>query len=215
MKNIVEIKGTKHGLAILINHNYQTEDVKNSLKKQFEKAKGFFEGAEFYFVTEKTIPQKDKEELEEICKEFGLFPKESVVCSHNQINQTISKNLSKHIGLMPEEENEENKLIKGNVRSGQNISFSGNIIIIGDINPGGQISAAGSIIILGALRGVAHAGAKGNENTFVLAYDFKPSQVRIAHKVARNPDTSQETEITGPEVARIENEEIIIEKYNN
>lgn len=215
MKNIVDIKGTKHGLAIHINHNYNTEVIKNSLRKQFEKAKGFFEGAEFYFVTEKTIPQKVKEELEDICKEFGLYPKELTAARHNQINCAVINKKEGHIGLMPEELNEENKLIKGNVRSGQSISFSGNIILIGDVNPGGQIYASGSIIILGALRGIAHAGAEGNETAFVLAYDFKPHQVRIANKIARNPDTGLDTEITGPEVARLENEKVIIEKYKS
>lgn len=44
------------------------------------------------------------------------------------------------------------------LRSGQQISYDGNLIILGDTNPGCQVSATGSIIVYGKLCGTIKAG---------------------------------------------------------
>lgn len=74
------------------------------------------------------------------------------------------------------------------VRSGIEIRHPGTIVIMGDVNPGGEIIAAGDIIIWGRLRGIAHAGNRGNENCLIMALHMNPTQLRIAHYVARAPE---------------------------
>ncbi|WP_231686816.1 septum site-determining protein MinC [Bacillus sp. JCM 19034] len=69
------------------------------------------------------------------------------------------------------------------VRSGQVIEVDGDIILIGDVNPGGKLQASGSIYIMGALRGIAHAGIKGDHSAVISASVLDPSQLRIADKV--------------------------------
>ena len=56
----------------------------------------------------------------------------------------------------------ETKFHRGAVRSGQKLEFEGSIVIMGDVNDGAEVIAGDNIVILGALRGLAHAGAKGN-----------------------------------------------------
>ncbi|MBV8281992.1 MAG: septum site-determining protein MinC, partial [Candidatus Eremiobacteraeota bacterium] len=77
---------------------------------------------------------------------------------------------------------------KGTVRSGQNLSSRGNIVVIGDVNAGGELVAAGDIVVWGALRGVAHAGAEGDESAKVFALRLEPMQLRIATKLAVAPE---------------------------
>jgi septum site-determining protein MinC len=74
------------------------------------------------------------------------------------------------------------------VRSGVEIRHPGTVIILGDINPGGIVVADGDIIIWGRLRGVAHAGAKGNRESLIMALQMEPTQLRIADAVARSPE---------------------------
>jgi len=45
-------------------------------------------------------------------------------------------------------------------------------VVLGDVNPGAEVVAGGDIIVLGALRGVAHAGAMGDEDTVVVPFDY-------------------------------------------
>ncbi|EAM48092.1 septum site-determining protein MinC [Crocosphaera watsonii WH 8501] len=82
--------------------------------------------------------------------------------------------------------------VKTTVRSGVVIRHPGSIIIRGDVNPGGEVIADGDIIIWGHLRGVAHAGAKGNPECCIMALRMQPTQLRIGEAVARPPGEIQE-----------------------
>jgi septum site-determining protein MinC len=75
------------------------------------------------------------------------------------------------------------------VRSGMDIRHQGTIVIMGDVNPGGEIFAAGDIIIWGRLRGMAHAGYPNNPQCLIMALQMEPTQLRIADRVARAPET--------------------------
>jgi septum site-determining protein MinC len=75
------------------------------------------------------------------------------------------------------------------VRSGMDIRHEGTVIIMGDVNPGGEIYAAGDIIVWGRLRGIAHAGYPNNPQCLIMALQMEPTQLRIADRVARAPET--------------------------
>jgi hypothetical protein len=66
------------------------------------------------------------------------------------------------------------------LRSGGRVSFSGDVFVFGDVNAGAEIQAEGNIIVLGALRGHAHAGARGDEGAIILAFDLRPTHLCIA-----------------------------------
>ncbi len=76
------------------------------------------------------------------------------------------------------------------VRSGVEIRHPGAVIILGDLNPGGIVVADGDILVWGRLRGVAHAGAGGNQECLIMALQMEPTQLRIADAVARSPEKS-------------------------
>lgn len=78
-------------------------------------------------------------------------------------------------------------LYKGTVRCGQKVSSPGGLVVLGDVNPGGELVAQGDIVVMGALRGLAHAGAGGQEGCVVSAVCMQPTQLRIAGLIAR-PD---------------------------
>jgi len=72
----VSIKGTRHGLVILLNPDCDYEDIKNSLTEKMETAKGFFRGAKFSLQQQSLseIPAIQRAELENICISHGLIP---------------------------------------------------------------------------------------------------------------------------------------------
>ena len=103
------------------------------------------------------------------------------------------------------------------LRSGQTVSYEGNIFLIGDAHPGSEINATGDITIWGILGGIVHAGSKGNTDAKVRALKLNPIQLRIANLYSRRNDTvnvpyvQKSNEFT-PEEARIEKEQIVIYK---
>jgi septum site-determining protein MinC len=83
------------------------------------------------------------------------------------------------------------------LRSGTRIEFVGHVVILGDVNPGAEIVADGNVLVWGRLRGMVHAGAKGNRNAVICALDLSPTQLRIAEEVsaAIRPQESPKPEI--------------------
>jgi septum site-determining protein MinC len=82
--------------------------------------------------------------------------------------------------------------IKMTVRSGTEIRHSGSIIVFGDVNAGAELISESDIIVYGKLKGMAHAGAKGNAQAIVTALHLDATQIRIASLIARvdSPSTS-------------------------
>lgn len=106
------------------------------------------------------------------------------------------------------------------LRSGQTMSYDGNIVLIGDAHPGSEIIAKGDITIWGVLGGIAHAGARGNNWAKIRALKMNAIQLRISGYYARRPDSmnipfiQRSNEFT-PEEARVDsNKEIAIYKMS-
>ena len=101
---------------------------------------------------------------------------------------------------------------KGTLRSGQSISAMGTIVVVGDVNAGAELIASGDIVVWGALRGMAHAGAQGDESASVYALRLEPMQLRISRCIAIAPPHEKRQKHATPEVARIREGKIAIER---
>lgn len=75
------------------------------------------------------------------------------------------------------------------VRSGMEIRHPGTIVVLGDVNPGSLVIADGDVLVWGNLRGIAQAGAAGNDRCLIMALRLEPTQMRIGSYVARSPET--------------------------
>jgi septum site-determining protein MinC len=92
-------------------------------------------------------------------------------------------------------------VLRTTLRSGVEIRHNGTVVVMGDLNPGSSIVATGDILIWGRLRGNAHAGAKGNGRSRIMALQMEPAQIRIADFVARGPSSTPQQFF--PEVAYV------------
>ena len=48
---------------------------------------------------------------------------------------------------------------------------------------GAHIEADGNIVVFGSLRGLAHAGARGDERSVIISFDLGSPQIRIADHI--------------------------------
>ena len=75
----------------------------------------------------------------------------------------------------------ENRLIEGNIRSGQQIYVKGaDLIVRGTVGAGAEVIADGNIHIYGSLRGKAIAGAGGDASKKIYCYNMQPELISIA-----------------------------------
>ena len=154
-------------------------------------------------VTGKALKNSEMDEIENLIKSYldiqinFDMPKELGLSSIvKAFNQTIKTS--------------ETKFHRGSIRSGKKLEAEGSIVILGDVNAGAEIMATDNIVVLGSLRGLAHAGAKGNKEAIVAAGAFDAVQVRIANIVK---EIDKEAELAKNQVyIHVEGEEIIVEE---
>ena len=101
-------------------------------------------------------------------------------------------------------------VVNQTLRAGSRIESPGTVVVLGDVNSGAEIIAAGDIIVVGKLRGLAHAGANGQEEAAIWAMSLNPKQLRIANYVAQAPEGS---ESSTPERARVVEGRIVVEAW--
>ncbi len=67
-------------------------------------------------------------------------------------------------------------LLDSPIRSGQKISYPGNLVVMGDVNAGAELVAYGDVLVFGSLRGTVHSGA-AEEDGVVIALSLLPTQL--------------------------------------
>ena len=109
----------------------------------------------------------------------------------------------------PREREERAYLHEGCLRSGDCLEHDATVVVLGDVNPGARIRAAGDVIVWGRLRGMAHAGCRGDAAACIAALQLQPQQVRIAAATALGP--GEQAPPGQPEQAVQRNGRIVIE----
>lgn len=207
---LITFKGVKEGIYINIEGN-DIIDIKDELNKKISNSLEFYKGSKLLGIKSNELSGEELLDLKYILKyKYDFIISEEGLPSY--IIDGDNSNLIKEEIIFDGIEEGMTSFVKGTLRSGQVVRYDGNIVIIGDVNPGALIEAGGNIVVLGTLRGVAHAGKGGNPNSIVASYNFNPTQLRIADKIARSPEHGIEG-ISMPEIARIKNEEVVIEPY--
>jgi len=197
------IKGNKEGLNVVININMfkDFDEVLEALVDKLSKGRKFYKACTLKVTTElKYINERDMRRLKDILFEEFLIKD----CIFEDKDEKASKVFN---GIYEGR----TKFIRKTVRSGQSINYPGNVVIVGDVNSGSEICAGGNIIVLGSLRGHVHAGTSGNDKAIIAAFSLQPEILKIADIVTRSPEDGVKPKY--PEVAKIKDEEIIVEPY--
>lgn len=237
----VAFRGTKDGVSIVLSGQAEFEEIKAALDERLAAAKHFFAGAKVAVQTRgRLVDPRAIEEIKKIIEGHGLevasFDTEASPAVAERAaglggafgteEFTASSPMTGLLGELaagaqsvPASDFFERTtpgspatVLKRTVRAGQRVEVEGDLVILGDVNPGGEVVATGDIIVVGALRGVAHAGFKGDDGAVVVALRLLPMQLRIADYIARSPDGPAEAP-RGPEAARVRDGVLVVEPY--
>ncbi|SFB31694.1 septum site-determining protein MinC [Clostridium frigidicarnis] len=197
------IKGNKEGLnaVIRLDQYRDLDDAIDALINKLSKGKQFYKGCSLKITTDlKYLSHRDKRRLEHVLFEEFLIKE----CIYENSDEKDNKTFN---GIYEGR----TKFIRKTVRSGQCISYPGNIVIIGDINSGAEVYAGGNIIVLGAVKGNVHAGSSGNYKSIIAAFSLEPQILEIATLLTISPDDGEKP--LYPEVAKVKDGAIIVEPY--
>ncbi|WP_284701568.1 septum site-determining protein MinC [Cytobacillus spongiae] len=200
----VTIKGTKDGLTLHLDDTCSYAELIQELDEKLSESSRALEDRQLISVRvqvgNRYLSDSQQEELKNLIRQ-----------KKNLVVDRITTN------VMTKEEAEklkaENEIVSvaRMIRSGQILEVPGDLLLIGDVNPGGTVIAGGNIFIMGALKGIAHAGHKGNKDAVIAASLMKPSQLRISDCFNRAPDgTNAETETREMECAYIDDQDQIV-----
>lgn len=232
-KNAVIFRGDRDGVSVLLNRDVPFGVVVEELRRKLSSASDFFAGASIRVdAGDRPLDAVEKRVVYELIRAHGLTlldgdgesaVQEPAMQATSTPSRTAEHTIRRWRGAngaveesvrtaLADVEDEPCLLAQRTLRSGQRLEFDGSVVILGDVNPGAVVVATGHVIVMGALRGVVHAGARGDVTARVIALRLNPTQLRIAQYISRPPD-GHEPHPTGPEMALVVDDRIQIEQY--
>ncbi len=202
MRSNILISMKKNEIVIKMNEEADYKGIVESLQKKLPELKKLYsEEKNPIRITGKLLNETEANEISNMINE-----KIDVNIEFDNVNQLGLYGIKK--AYEQDLENSETYFFKGGVRSGQKIETEGSIVILGDVNSGGEVIAGGNVVVLGFLRGLAHAGAKGNKKAIIACHRIESAQLRIANILKEiEKEEIEETK----QYASLKDEEIILE----
>jgi septum site-determining protein MinC len=211
--SLIQIKGLRDGLLVSLD-DAPWEEQRAALLAQVDGQPAFFQGARLALdVASQVLHVNQLVDLRDQLSERGIFL--WAVISESPTTEKTAQllGLATRVSKPRPEEGrkfavedlgEETALfLHRTLRSGTRIEFAGHVVILGDVNPGAEILAEGNVMVWGRLRGMVHAGVKGNRKAVVCALDLSPMQLRIADEISA---AIRPQENPRPEIVRINND---------
>lgn len=201
----ISINLKKDKIIIKIKDSLSQEDIIKALEKKLPELKKLYSGEKTPIqVVGKVLKNSEMNEIQELIKE--------------QIDVVVEFDTPRTLGLHSikkafnkEIEDSKTKFYKNSLRCGTKVEYEGSIVILGDVNAGAEVIAEENIVILGNLRGLAHAGAKGNKKAIIAANMIDCPQIRIAN-IIKEKDMSEDVENAVKNYAYVgDNDQIILE----
>ena len=175
--SVVSINLKKDEVLIKIDDNATQKDIISELNKKLKELKKMYQDETTPIrVTGKILANKEIEHIEEIIKE-KIDVKVSFDSPKTLGLHSITRSYKKDVGKS------ETTFHKGSLRSGQRLEVEGSLVVVGDVNSGAEVIAGDNIVIVGTLRGLAHAGAKGNKEAIIATSTLDAVQIRISNIV--------------------------------
>ena len=109
----------------------------------------------------------------------------------------------------------ETLFIKATFRSGESISYPGDVVVLADVNPGAEIAAEGDIVVFGSLRGMAHAGAAGDTKATIIALELNSPRIQIGPYTGLAPTVvpGNKSRRAVPKIAYVRRRSIYVSPY--
>lgn len=162
-------------ITIKIREYVEFKEVVKTLKKQMREIRILYKNSEpsIISIVGRDFKKSEKKYIEKIISKF-FIAQVDFICDENLGLYGIQKSFKREIATS------ETTFYRHSLRSGQRLEFNGSIVVLGDVNNGAEVIAGENIVVLGALRGLAHAGAKGNKEAIICAGSIEVNQIRIA-----------------------------------
>ena len=186
MPQPVILKSNPHGINLILDKNLPFGELKHEILKKFKESDKFFKNARIGLSFEgRNLSQAEECEILDLISANTSI---EIVCIIDRDEAKDAFYADKIREFDDIQSGRTGEFYKGTLRSGQVLECETSLIVLGDVNPGAKIIAKGNIVVLGSLKGIAYAGAAGDETSFVAALDMDPVQIKIGNVIGRSAD---------------------------
>ncbi len=197
---------TKEGLILVVGDYDSLESALSEITDKLTQMGSFFtKGDEIALLVENHSKHvQDIPRIISRIREFGLS------VSRILVGKPEEAKISSGMKVVQRGETKSGtKLVKKNVRSGQVIVHSGDVIIVGNLHKGAEVMAGGSVVVFGKAEGVIRAGLNEGYKAVVMAVDLQTTLIQIADRM-----THEKGEREIPSVAHVRAGRIVIDRWN-
>jgi len=192
-------------IVIRVDEDVDARIVAFTLKKKMGELKKLYKDVEpRIFVTGKSFKLREREEIKKV---FSKYFESDVKFDGSKMLGLygIRKPFNREIA------SSETKFVRNSLRSGQKAEFEGSIVVLGDVNGGAEVVAGENVVVLGCIRGMVHAGAKGNKEAIITAGSIEATQIRISNVVKECEREDLDDSLIKTNAYIGDNDEIVIE----
>ncbi len=205
---MIDFKMTKDGLVLVVKDYDSIDEVLDAISQRISEMKNFFTKGDVIslFVENHTKHIQDIPKMISSIKNFGLEVERILVGTYKGDSVKVSGKLDM---IKQKETKSGTKLVKRNIRSGQVIVHSGDVILVGNLHQGAEIMAGGSLVVFGSARGSLRAGLNEGYSAVIMAVDLRPSLMQISDRISH-----ESGERNVPSVAHVREGKIVVERWN-
>jgi septum site-determining protein MinC len=212
VKPRVKFSGTDSGLLMRLEWDAPLPQLLVELEEHLQQSRSFFDGARVLLeIGRQPVLQHDMEQLAVVLARYGVTL-QGVIAGVDSRDRPLPVAALAPVVPPVTDPQVTLRLERRTIRSGEKLAGEGHVVIIGDVNPGAEVMAAYNIFVWGSLKGSAYAGIPDHTDAVIAALHLAPIQLRIAGYIARPPD-SRSTTAAAPELARIDQQAIVVETW--
>lgn len=192
-------------IVLRVDEDVDARVVALTLKKKMGELKKLYKDVEpKIYITGKSFKLREREEIQKVFAKY--FESEVKFDGTKMLGlYGIRKPFNREIA------SSETKFVRSSLRSGQKAEYEGSIVVLGDVNGGAEVVAGENVVVLGCIRGMVHAGAKGNKEAIITAGSIEATQIRISNIVKECEKQDFDDSVIKTNAYIGDNDEIVIE----
>ncbi len=197
---------TKDGLILMVEDYVSIEEILTEITDKLTQMGSFFtKGDEVaLFIENHSKHVQDIPKMISRIKDFGLSVSRILVGKPEESGSSSGMKV-----VQKGETKSGTRVIKRNIRSGQVIVHSGDVIVVGDLHKGAEIMAGGSVVIFGRAEGVIRAGLNEGYKAVIMAVDLQPTLIQISDRMTHDKGVEKV-----PSIAHVRAGRVVIDKWD-
>lgn len=201
-------------MTVYLDPDIPFEHLLEDITARFRDAGKFFKNARMAVIFEGR--KLSREEEHQVVQTILAACPIQITCilDTDEEREAFFRRIVEEASKQPEEESY-GQFYRGSLKEGQRLEIEGDVVLIGNVQAGARILATGSILVIGSLQGAACAGISGRGDTYILAMDMLPTQLRIGDLLLRGTDPAFTGKRKKPVIAYRREEQVLLDFLEN